>query len=136
MKSIQSSLYFSTNMIINNRRLGKVPEVHQGTDSRNEVIRRFASYDTHDVSLNVSMFSSSHLLHLRNPLPEMSEAGVRLEDRKPEVNFMFTEDMDAPLHVVVPELFVPMMEWFRREKYRWIGQRPVSPKRKMHAIKP
>ena len=49
-----------------------------------------------------------------------------------KVGFFTSNSMDAPLHVVVPELFVPVMEGFRSEELAGfssgtIWKSPVSP---------
>jgi hypothetical protein len=90
-------------------------EVHQGMDRNNKVVWYTSSYNANNISLNIPVFMSGHLLCFQDPIMKMSETSMWMKDREMEINLVLAKCLDAPLRIVVPELFVPIMEWLRRE---------------------
>jgi hypothetical protein len=62
------------------------------------------------------MFSSGDLLQLGYAFVKLTKTGIRVEDGKTEVDFGVANGMDAPLGIMVPEHFVPVVEQLQREE--------------------
>ena len=75
--------------------------------------------DRNNIPLNITMDSSSNLFQVRNAF-ESSETSMGMKNREVEVNFGFSNSLDAPLCIMIPKLFVPMMQGFRCKKIRWV----------------
>ena len=57
------------------------------------------------------MFSSSDLLQPGYAFIKLTKTGVWMEDGETIVNFSISNGMDAPLGIMVPKHFVPVVEW-------------------------
>ena len=89
--------------------------------------------------LNVVMVPTSYLPQGGYTGFEMLKTDTRLQYGELEVEFFAPNSMDALLCVMVPELFVPMVEGFRSEELTGFGncaiqESPVLPEWKVNTI--
>ena len=68
--------------------------------------------NSNNISLHVTMFSSSDLFELGYAFLKVPKTGVWMEDREMEVDLARTKGTNAPLCIMIPKHFVPMMKQF------------------------
>jgi hypothetical protein len=112
MKFSESSLDHVA-CIFNEWCLGKVSEVHQSPYSYDTIIWGSISDEANNVALYLMMLMPCDLFELRDALLEVSEAGPRLQDGELKVELIVAKKPKAAFHVMVPELSMPTMLWFR-----------------------
>ena len=88
---------------VDNGCLGKIPEIHQSSDSNDKFFRSSISNNANEVSLDVMMVLSGHLFEFRNAFLEVSKASAWLKDGESEIQLITTKKLDAPFDVMVPE---------------------------------
>lgn len=89
--------------------------------------------------MNVAVIPASYLLQRGDSSFEITKPDAWLQKREMKVEFLASNGTDAPFDVVVPKLFVPMVEGFGSEKITglsngtiWKG--PVTPEREVDTI--
>ena len=119
--------------------MSEVAEVGKCSDAKGEFLRNSVGDNWDDVTLDVAMIPAHDLLQRRDACFEVPKADEGLQQREPEIDLCISNSADAPLCVVVPKLFVPMVKGLRGKKLArfrdcTIRQGPVSPERKVHSI--
>ena len=117
-------------------------KIHEGPESDDERWWCLSSDDTDDVPLDFTMCLASYLLEFRHTVLEVLETSNWLDGGETEVKFISPNDADRPLDVVVPELFVPVVEGFWCEESGWVRHQclcrrlegPIPPKGKMNTV--
>ena len=87
----------------------EVTKLHQGTDCNHKRGGGFSGDDADDVTFNVSVGPTCDLLERGDPIFEVLVPDNRLQSGETKVKLVSADSTDGPLHVVVPELFVPVM---------------------------
>jgi hypothetical protein len=80
------------------------------------------------------MLTASYLLEFRYTLLELAKANTIRQNGEPKIDFFGAYSTDAPLCVMVPERFVPVVEWFGCEKVGGLGSWPIPPKQLVDTI--
>src|SRR5271156_4827182 len=113
MELLQCGFDPGTHLFVNHQGLSQVTEVHQGLNGNEKVLRNSISNDCHNMSLYLPVFTPSDLLKRRYSSVEMPKSYKWMKDREAEIKFGSPNSINAPLGIMVPKLFVPMMKWLR-----------------------
>ena len=80
------------------------------------------------------MLMASHLPEFWDALFELVTPDVIRKNQELKINFFQAYGMDAPLCIVVPERFVPVVKWFECQNLGWLSSWPIPPKQLVNTI--
>ncbi len=92
--------------------LRKKNEVQNRSKSLHDIrcYLRVVSDDGYETCFEVPMFSTGVLTERRKTIREMAVLDVFLQTHVPTIDFVIAEELPRPLHNVLPEKFVPLMQ--------------------------
>ena len=94
--------------------------------SKDNVGRSGTNNHSNQISLNVLLSFAGDLHQMGNAFAKVSEASGWLENGKAEVQFCSTENVDAPLDIMIPHKLMPMVKHLGVEKMGRIREGPVT----------
>ena len=106
-------------MTVNRPRLSKVAEVGRHSDAKGEFLRNSVGNNWNNVTLDIAMIPACDLLQRRDAGFEVPKTDEGLQQREPEIDLCVSNCVDAPLCIVVPKLFVPVVKGLRGKKLAW-----------------